>query len=440
MKITRAYKTELDPNESQRKLFYEYSGAVRFVYNWMLARRIRHYQMFGQYAEKGERHLTTGRLIKHLRARQGTHFPWLRNYASRVEETAGKMIDAAYDRFFKICRGELPKPKLKRPRKDGKPAGFPRFKSKRGRPISFKFWSIQPEHVGPDRIRFQRIGWVRLKERAYLPRPSGKLSVKCATVSVQAGRWFVSLQVEEEVEVDTFIGGIVGLDVGSRFLAVASDGRVWGNPRPLRSAQRRLKKLGRKLARQTKGSNGWAKTKAQIGRLHYRIANIRKRAIHQLTSDLLARHDNTAARPSVICIEDLNVKGMGSNHSLAMSMADASLAEIHRQIEYKAEWLGVLVIKADRFYPSTKRCPKCGHIQDVGRGDTEVICEQCGFAVDRDLRGALNLRDYAVDWLASKVGESINAGGDGSAGLADVRQGETAPMKPEAAMLAAMPV
>jgi len=433
MKIQRAYKTELDPNETQRKLFRGYSGAVRFAYNWMLARREAHYKETAEAISGYD-------LIKEFRALKDTEFPWFREYASRVEETAARALEAAYQRFFKMCKGELPRPKLRKPRKDGKPAGFPRFKSRNGKPISFKFWGLKPTDVQSNRIRFQRIGWVHLKEEGYLPQPREDLSVLCATVSVKAGRWFVSLQVEEEVDVRPTSPNVIGLDVGSRFLAVASDGRAWENPRALRRAQRKLKKLSRKLARQAKGSNRRRDTVARIGRLHYRIANIRKHAIHQVTSDVLDRQQHNRT-PAVICIEDLNVKGMTANHKLAMSIADASLAELHRQIVYKAEWLGVLVIKADRWYPSSKTCSACGAVnKDLQLGDSEFVCPACGFVIDRDLNAAVNLREYALQELASKIGESTNARGGGGAGRADVLHGETAPVKREAAMAAAMPV
>ena len=433
VKIQRAYKTEMDPNETQRRLFRGYSGAVRFAYNWMLARREAHYK-------KTAETISSYALTKEFRTLKDTEFPWFREYASRVEETAARSLDAAYQMFFKMCKGELPKPRLQKPRKDGKPAGFPRFKSRHGKPTSFKFWGLKPTDVQADKIRLSCIGWVRLKEQGYLPQAHECSKILCMTVSIRAGRWFVSLQVEEDIDIRPTSPNVIGLDVGSRYLAVASDGRKWENPRALRTAQRKLKKLQKKLSRQTKDSNRWQNTKARIGRLHYRIVNVRTHAIHQITSDVLDRQQHNRT-PAVICIEDLNVKGMTANHNLAMSIADASLAELHRQIQYKAEWLGVLVVKADRFYPSSKTCSACGVVnKGLQLGDSEFVCPACGFVVDRDLNAAVNLREYALQELASKIGESINARGGGGAGRADVLRDETAPVKREAEMLSAMPV
>ena len=116
----------------------------------MRARREAHYK------ETGET-ISGYAIVKEFRAAKDTEFPWFRKYAARVEETAYRALDAAYDRFFRMCRGDLPKPKLRKPRKDGKPAGFPRFKSRKQGPTPFKFWGLKPEHIEPQRIRFQRI-------------------------------------------------------------------------------------------------------------------------------------------------------------------------------------------------------------------------------------------------------------------------------------------
>ena len=417
--IQRAYKTELDPNATQTRLFFQYSGAVRFAYNWMLARREAHYK------ETGET-ISGYALVKEFRAAKDTEFPWFRKYAARVEETAYRALDAAYDRFFRMCRGDLPKPKLRKPRKDGKPAGFPRFKSRKQGPTPFKFWGLKPEHIEPQRIRFQRIGWVRIKEKNYLPVGAKTLS---ATVSYRAGRWYVSVQAEVAApKPTTKKGGVLGVDVGIRFLATASDGRQWKNPKALRKAQRKLRTISKKLSRQQKGSNGWQVTRLRLAKTHARIANIRTHALHQVSNELIA------SCPSAVCIETLNVKGMASNRHLAMSVHDAGMGELHRQIRYKAAWHGVAVVEADQWYPSSKRCSECGTInRELVLGDTQFACLECGVVLDRDLNAANNLRSYSKQELASKTGESINAGGEGSSGQADVRLDETTSVKPEAA-------
>lgn len=442
--IARAYKTELDPNETQTALLYGHSGAVRWVYNWMLARTDRHFQLFGRHLKKDEnekwpegRHLSSQRLIRHLRSRKDTHYPWLREYNSRVEETAARMLDAAYQFYWDVCSGKrkLPPKKNKKPRKDGKPDGFPRFKSKRHGWCALKFWGVKPEHVEPKRIRLQKIGWVRVKERGYLPADTaGK--IMSVTVSESAGRWYASVQVEDVALAETATGAPIGVDLGCSRIAVASDGREWDAPRSYRNAQKKLARLQRKADRQDKArpghkpSNRWRDTQARIGRLSREVAGIRKHAIHEMTSAIVGVGKPVHLRPSAIVIEDLNVQGMQKNSRLAVSIADAAMGEIRRQLEYKAAWNGVTIIVASQWYPSSKTCSGCGCVKaELSLSERTFTCEECGLVIDRDLNAAINLQQ-----LASKTGESLNArGGDGSGVGSWIVDVKPAPMKREAA-------
>lgn len=435
MNIQLAYKTELDPNETQLKALYGHSGAVRWVYNWMLARTNRYYRMFGRNAEKGKRHLSTQRLIKHLRGRKDTHYPWLREYCARVEETAARMLDGAFQLYWDVCGGKRKAQSSGRPRKDGKPAGFPRFKGKRSGWCALKFWGVKPEHIEQKRIRLQKIGWIRIKERSYLPADTaGK--IMSVTVSEQAGRWYASVQVEETVAASCATGEPIGVDLGCSRLAVASDGREWDAPRSYRTAMRKLARMQRQSDRQDKSrpghkpSNRWRETQKQIARLHKRVVDIRKHAIHEMTSAIVGVGKPAHLRPSAIVLEDLNVKGMQQNSRLAVSIADAAMGEIRRQLEYKAAWNGVTIIVASRWYPSSKTCSGCGCVKsELSLSERTFTCRECGMVIDRDLNAAINLQQ-----LASKTGESLNAhGGDGSGVDKWIVDVKPAPVKCEAA-------
>lgn len=379
--IQRAYKTELKPTPSQREAFVHHSDVVRFVWNWALGKRQEHYKATGESLKGGD-------LIKEFRAVRERVWPWTVGVASRAEETAIRNLDKAYKNFFE------------------KRGGFPRFKSRKKGHVSFTFWGVKCTDIHSDAIRLQKIGWVKVKEKGYLPTIGAKIN--SVTVSERAGRWFVSVQVEEEQNIDVATGEPIGVDVGIKTLVVVSDGRQFANPKALAAAQRKLRRLNKQLARQQKGSGGWQKTKARLAKLHYRIACVRGNVAHEATSAIVGRGHSASERPSVVVIEDLNVRGMTANHCLARAVSDAAFAEVHRQVEYKAAWGRTEILKADRFYPSSKTCSRCGCVNDeLTLSDREFVCPDCGFVIDRDLNAAVNLKV-----LAGKSPESGNAGGE----------------------------
>jgi putative transposase len=232
------------------------------------------------------------------------------------------------------------------------------------------------------------LGKVRLKECDYLPTYGVK--VLSATVSESAGRWFVSLQVEQQApNPESRPEHVVGVDVGIKHLAVTSDGKTFENPRALTSAQKTLRIRQKAVARKKdKSSHNRRKAVARVAKVHQRVANIRRDAIHKMTTAI-------TKSASVTVVEDLNVSGMLKNHRLARALSDASLAEIHRQLEYKSKWYGAAFVKADRFYPSSKRCSKCGHVKETLSLDERTYrCENpdCGLVMGRDLNAAINLK------------------------------------------------
>ena len=208
-------------------------------------------------------------------------------------------------------------------------------------------------------------------------------------VSRTAGRWFVSIQVEQEVPEPRAEGPVLGVDVGIKALATVSDGRTFENPRALQQGESRLRRLQKAVSRKKRGSQN-RKAVLRLQRQYYRISCVRNDAIHKATAAI-------TTSCSRIGIETLNVRGMLKNRRLSKALSDASMSEALRQIEYKAQRRGVAVVKADRFYPSSKTCSGCGTVRAVlGLGDRTYSCEECGLSIDRDLNAARNLKNLAV--------------------------------------------
>jgi putative transposase len=239
-----------------------------------------------------------------------------------------------------------------------------------------------------------RLGRLRLKERGYLP--TGGVQILSATVSEQAGHWYVSVQVEEELTRPENSGPVVGIDLGIKHLATLSDGTVIPNPRHLKRRLKKLQRLQRVVSRRKKGSQNRKKAVRKLAKQHRQIKNQRRNTLHQVTTRL-------AKTKSVLVIEDLNVSGMLKNHHLAQAIGDVGFSEFKRQLLYKASWYGSRVILADRWEPSSKRCSSCGWIdEDLTLSDRIFHCEQCARVLDRDLNAAINLEKLAGSSSASQ--------------------------------------
>jgi len=230
MEILRAYRAELDPNNTQRTTLLKHAGAARFAWNWALARRKQEYEETGRSSNAIEQH-------RQLNALKKTDFPWLYEVSKAAPQEALRDLDRAYRNFFRrVKNGE-------------KSAGFPRFKSRKNGIGSFRLTGSI--HITETHIKLPRIGWLRLKEHGYIP--ADGIHILSVTVSESAGRWFVSVQCKQEIEVTQATGEPIGVDLGIKELAVTSDGRRFENPKPLKKAQTKLKRLQRELSRRKKG-------------------------------------------------------------------------------------------------------------------------------------------------------------------------------------------
>jgi putative transposase len=275
--------------------------------------------------------------------------------------------------------------------------GFPRRKNKRHARVACRFTTGQIK-VLPDRkhVQLPRIGVLKTHEstRKLARRlEQGSARILAATISRRADRWFVSFTVEVERVIPTRNGraSVVGVDVGVGHLAVLSTGEVIPNTRALEGSLRKLRRLNRELARRQPRSRRRSRTRRRLARIHAGAANVRHDALHKLTTALATQH-------GTVVVEQLNVAGMVRNRRLARAIADTGMAELRRQLAYKATWYGCRLVVADRFYPSSKTCSACGWVKaKLTLTERTFCCEACGLVMDRDLNAARNLAKLVQD-------------------------------------------
>lgn len=369
MEIFRAYKTELDPNNAQRTVLLKHAGAARFAFNWGLAKRKQEYEETSKSSNAIEQH-------RQLNALKKTDFPWLYEVSKAAPQEALRDLDKAYQNFFRrVKAGEKP--------------GFPKFKSRKNGIGSFRITGSI--HITEAHIKLPRIGWLKLKEHGYIPIDG--IHILSVSVSESAGRWFVSVQCKQNIQVTQATGDSVGVDLGIKDLAVTSNGDRFKNPKPLKRAQTKLKRFQRELSRKKKGSKNREKARKRIAKTHQKIANIRRDMLHKVTASIVAKTNPDSQRPCTIVVEDLNVSGMLANRCLARAISDVGFFELRRQIEYKAAWFGSELKVADRFFPSSRLCRHCGRVNsELKLSDREWTCD-CGAVLDRDLNAAINLKN-----------------------------------------------
>lgn len=256
------------------------------------------------------------------------------------------------------------------------------------------------------RIKLTKVGWIRMREQL---RFQGKLL--SATVSRQAGRWYVSIAVEMQWQSsarESQADRAVGLDLGIKDEVVLSTGEKLAGPKPLRRLLKVLRRRSRQHSRKQKGSKNRLKSALRLARLHKRISDIRRDWAHKLTTSLVRRF-------STIVVEDLNVRGMQQNGRLARSLVDSLFGEIRRQLEYKCRLYGSRLVVVDRRYPSSKTCGVCGSLNaDLKLSDRVWTCSACGTVHDRDVNAARNLLRIGMSSLNSSTASyaGSNACGD----------------------------
>lgn len=355
-----SFKTELKPNNKQTTLFRKASGIARHAYNWACA-------TVQECLSNGEKAPSAIDLHKRLVAEVKPNCNWYYEVSKAVPQKAVADLRTAWDRCFK---------------KLGK---APRFK-KKGQRDSFYLESgtIAKPMIKNDgkRIKLPAIGWVRLTE------PLPLTAVHNCVVSRQANKWFIAIKYDVQLPEVPLNRPSTGVDIGIKELAVCAHGEVFANPKAYRRMSKKLKHLQRAVSRKVKGSNNRTKAVRSLAKLHARVSNIRKDAIHKLTHYLAKNH-------SVIKIEDLSIKAFLKNHKLAGAIADCGMFEFRRQLEYKCQKFSSLLVLVDRMFPSSQICSNCGnHRHKMPLKQRVYICPDCGHTEDRDLNAAKNIERW----------------------------------------------
>ena len=393
----KAHKIRLNPTSEQAQYFWQAAGVARFAFNWALAE-------YNRREAEGQKVKIRGKgpcLIKDFVSLKSEQFPWVGDVTSYAYQGAFADLEKAISNYF--SRKKNSPPSDWKPRKDGKPFGWPRFKSRDKAIPSFYLANTCLKFDDHLAVISKCPGPVNMTEPL---RFNGR--VMGARVSYRSKHWWLSVYVEIEHIFPEHNTDVVGIDLGIKYLAVTSDGVIYDNPKALQGAQRKLRRLQRHLDRQSlkndkgeilpareQGKN-WHKTQGQIGKLHFRIANIRNEASHQMTTELARQY-------GIIGIENLNVKGMMKNRRLSKALNDAALYEKRRQLEYKATWNGGLVVPVGRWFASSKLCNSCGDINaDLKLSDRQWTCLNCGELNHRDGNASKNIRDETIRILTSK--------------------------------------
>lgn len=353
----------------------KHCGVSRFVFNWALSRVREEYQRSGRRPSVFD-------LQRELNQRKQGEWSWMYEVAKGVPQAAMWDLDRAIRSYLRGMTGQ-------RKRR----VGYPRFKGKRAGRGSFRV--SEGIRIGKREIRLPRLGRIRLKERGYLPMSGAHIF--SATVSERAGRWFVSVQAEMEIEVPRNVGPRVGVDLGLDAWMTLSDSSVIQRPSIFRKLERKLRRLHRSAARKKPDGKNRAKAYLRLAGLHRRVAAARNDWIHKVTTEL-------AKTKSVIVLEDIYVTGLLRNRWLAKHLTDAAFAEVRRQLTYKTEWYGSRLVLAPRFFASTKTCSRCGALNlDITLDHRTFSCQTCGYAANRDLNAAQNLYNVAARSAETKT-------------------------------------
>jgi putative transposase len=358
--MIKAHKIRLHPTPEQANYFARAAGTARFTFNWAVAEWKRQYEAGGKPSA-----LALRTQFNEIKKEQ---FPWVYDVTKCAVEGAFMDVTAAFKNFFEG-------------RKAGRKTGFPKFKTKRRSRQSF-YVANDKFTVGDHWIDVPKLGRVNMAESL---RFTGK--ILSARISKQASWWWVSITVEMPAEIPLNTSPPVGVDVGLNRLATLSDGRKFENQKPLVYQLKKLRRLNKELARRTKGGKNWLKTKDKLSRTHYEIACMRWDWLHKLTTQI-------AKTSGIVAVEDLHVKGLIRNRCLSRSFSDAAVGTLLDLLESKVPRQGGMLLKVDRFFPSSQLCHCCGtRKEDLTLADRIFVCPNfdCGYSGDRDENAALNL-------------------------------------------------
>jgi putative transposase len=375
--MIRAHRIRLNPTDLQSAYLWQCAGVARFTWNWALA-------AYNMGVPTSYLKLEFNRLRDH----EG-FAPFVGEVQSYAYQYAFQDLLMAINRYWSFQKaGKLKPPAGFKPRKDGKPFGWPRFKSRHRDTPAFGLANNGGMKFDENQVVILRCpdGPVNMAESL---RYEGR--VLAGRVSYTGGHWYLSVQVEvADLPQTADRSKSVGIDLGIRYRAATSDGVIYTNPKATANHQRKLARLQRSLARMTRGGANYAKRKAEIAKLHERIGNVRREHAHVLTTELVGEY-------GLIGVEDLNVKGMVRNRKLAKAISDAGMYQVRQQLEYKAASIGGQVIVVDRWFASSKICSACGEqVAQLSLSVREWVCPVCGAQHERDGNAAINIRNEAV--------------------------------------------
>ncbi|EGP5080849.1 IS200/IS605 family element transposase accessory protein TnpB [Enterococcus faecium] len=368
-KQLKAYKFRIYPTEEQEIFFAKSFGCVRKVYNLMLDDRKKAYEEVKNDSSKKMTFPTPAKYKK--------EFPFLKEIDSLALANAQLNLDKAYKNFFR-----------------DKSVGFPRFKSKKN-PVQSYTTNNQNGTIALIDSKFIKVPKLKSLVRIKLHRQPKRI-IKSATISRHSsGKYYISLLCKEEIIELPKTNSTIGIDLGIMDFAILSDGQKIDNNKFTSKMEKKLKREQRKLSRRAllaknKGTNlfeakNYQKQKRKVARLHEKVMNQRTDFLNKLSTEMIKNHD-------IICIEDLNTKGMLRNHKLAKSISDVSWSKFVTKLQYKADWYGRKIIKVDKWFPSSQICSECGHKD--GKKSLEIrewTCPVCHTHHDRDINASINI-------------------------------------------------
>ena len=361
--MLKAYKYRIYPTSEQKLYLAKTFGCTRFIYNQMLADRIKSYQENKDLDIKAIKYPTPAQYKK--------KYTWLKEVDSLALANAQMNLDKAFKNFFR-----------------DKSVGFPKFKSKKTNRFSYTT-NNQNGTISVDE-NFVKIPKLKSKIKIVLHRQFNGL-IKSATISkTPSNQYYISILVDTENIQLPKNDNKIGIDLGLKEFAICSNGDRFGNPKNLRKSEKKLAKLQKDLSRKTKGSNNRYKERIKVAKLHQKIANQRKDFLHKLSTKIISENQ-------VIVLEDLKVRNMLQNHKLAKAISEVSWAEFRKMLEYKASWNGREIIIAPSNYASSQLCSECGYKNsDVKNlAVRNWICPKCGAKHDRDINASINLLKLA---------------------------------------------
>ena len=372
--MLRAIKIRLYPNSTQATQINKLLGCYRVVYNQCLNRKIKSYEE----NKVSENRTTLGHFIHHELLKDD-NFSWLREQNTKVLKQAVIDMLNAYKNFFE------------------QHTGYPKFKSKKDNKQScrFELGAISRRNVYTDyKLSLANIKNVKFrcnkKYAEYLQK--NRDNIRQATLTkLPCGEYYLSILVDGDLTRNVKESHhTVGIDLGVKDFVVTSDGEVFDNLHFKKNESKKLIRLQKQLSRKQNGSNNRNKARVKLAKVYKKINDKKQYYLHQVSNYLIDENQ-------IICMENLNVKGMVRNHKLADSIQEMNFGEFRRILEYKAQWYGRKIVFVDRFYPSSKTCNECGYVNKTLKlSDRLWICPDCGKIIERDYNAALNIRDEGI--------------------------------------------